>query len=150
MTIEDLTIYTIASIRKYVSAAPIGVPVIWHQQAFEKDELRQDEVQILTSLTFPDRGSKTEIYGIVNLQALIKTKVVPTDVYYHTRLKARLLDVLYKVMPLYKVGGTEPKYDKSQWGILRKIPSESITVTPTSIDVPDASVVEVFYEIQPC
>lgn len=150
MTLEDITIFTIASIRKYVSQAPIGVPLVWLQQAFEQDEKRQDEVQILTSLQFPPRGGKGEIYGIVNVQALVKTKVVSTDVYYHTRIKARLLDVLDKTIPLLRVGGEPPKYDKSQWGILRRIPSESITITPTAIDVPDASVVEAFYEIQPC
>lgn len=150
MTLEDLTIFTIASIRKYVSQAPLGVPVVWLQQAFEKDEARQDEIQIVTSLEFPDRGAKNEIYGIVNLQALVKTKVIATDIYYHTRVKARLVDVLHKTIPLKKLGGSGSVFDKSQWGILRKIPSESIKITPTSIDVPDASLVEVFYEIQPC
>lgn len=150
MTLEDILVFTEASIRKYFSQAPLGVPVVWLQEAFERDEERQDEVQILTRLEFPPRGGKNEIYGIVNIQAMVKTKVVATDIYHHTRTKARLLDVMDKPIPLKKLGGEDAKFDKSQWGILRKIPTASFTVTPTSIDVPDASVVEAFYEIQPC
>lgn len=155
LSIEAMTIYTLASLRKFLQASGIGVPVTFLQQGDEKDTTRQDEVQVLTSLQFPPRGGKNELYGIVNIQALVKTKIVSTDVYYHTRVKARVADILSKPIPLLKIGGEEPEqfgvvFDKSRWGVLRKIPSETITITPTSIDVPDASLVEVFYEIQPC
>ena len=150
MNLEQLTIYTTASIRKFLSQAGFGVPVTFLQQGDEKDVPQQDEVQILTTLSFPPRGTKNEVYGIVNIQAVVKTKIVPSDVYYHTRVKARAVDILSKPIPLLRVGGETAEYDKSRWGILRKIPSETITVTPTSIDVPDASMVETFYEIQPC
>lgn len=148
---EHLVIFTVASIRKYLSANTVGVPVTFLQQGDEKDKPVQDEVQVLTSIELPRTGSRIEQDGIVNLQCLVKTKIVPTDVYYHTRVKARLTGILDKVIPLYKIGGEDTRvYDKTQWGFLRRIPSDTIRITPTSIDVPDASLVEVFYEIQLC
>lgn len=155
MTIEEMTIYTIASIRKCLSQAGFGVPVTFLQQGDERDTPQQDEVQILTHISFPPRGGKTELYGIVNIKAVVKTKIVASDVYYHTRVKARVADILSKPILLTRTGGKEPEqngvvFDKTKWGVLRKIPSETITITPTSIDVPDASLVDVFYEIQPC
>lgn len=151
MSNEELIIFTEASVRKFLSEANFGVPVTFLQQGDEKNPKVQDEVQILTSINLVPRGTKNEVYGVVNIQALVKTKIVATDVYYHIRVKARVVDVLSRVIPLCRYGGPDTRiYDKTQWGILRKIPSESITVTPTSIDVPDASVVESFFEIHTC
>jgi len=148
---EYMTIYTTASIRKFISASGFGVPVTFLQQGDEKDTPQQDEVQILIAMEFPDRGSSTELYGIVNIRALVKTKIVPTDVYYHTRVKARVIGTLDKTMPLMKLGGEDTTlFDKSQWGLLRRLQTETFRVTPTSLDVPDSSLVEAFFEIQSC
>lgn len=149
--LEKLVIFTTASVRKYLSANSMGVPVTFLQQGDEKDKPVQDEVQILIGLDFPQRGSAGEVYGIVNIQAVVKTRIVPTDVYYHTRVKARVIGILDKAIPLLRIGGEDTRvYDKTQWGFLRRLPSETLRVTPTSIDVPDASLVEAFYEIQTC
>lgn len=148
---EHLVIFITASIRKYLSANSVGVPITFLQQGDEKDKAVQDEVQVITSIDLPKIGSRVETYAFVNLQCVVKTKIVPTDVYYHTRVKARLLGILDKSIPLLKIGGEGTLvYDKTQWGYLRRIPSETLRVTPTSIDVPDASLVEAFYEIQTC
>lgn len=151
MTKEELIIFITASFRKFLDQAGVGVPVRWLQQGEDGNPPVEDEVQVLTSLSFPERGSKNEDYAILNVQVLVKTKVVPTDVYYHTRVKARVVSLFDKLINVYKIGGEDLRiYDKTQAGILRRVPSETVTVTPTSIDVPDASIVEAFFEYQPC
>lgn len=148
---EDMTIFTIASIRKFILAAGVGVPTVFLQQGDEREAPEQDEVQILTTITYPQRGTAGELYGMVNIQALVKTKIVPTDVYYHTRVKARMAGILDSTMPLYRIGGPDTiRFDKSQWGILRRLPTDHMKITVSSIDVPDASVVESYFEIQTC
>ena len=149
---EYVMIFTEASIRKYLAAAGLGVPLVFFQQGDKSDTAGEDEIQILMSTSFPPRGTKNEIYAIVDLKALVRTKLIQSDIYRHVRLKARLVELLDKTIPLLKIGSDEKPeiYDKTQWGILRKIPSETIKVTPTSVDVPDASMVEVFYEVQLC
>jgi hypothetical protein len=151
MNKEHLTIFTVASIRKFILAAGVGVPVRFMQQGDTGEANVQDEVQVLVNLQFPDRGTKNEMYGIVNITALVKTKIVPTDVYYHTRIKARVADVLDRVIPLLRIGGEDDLiYTKGQFGILRRVPTDTMTISATGEGNPDASVVEAFYEIQPC
>lgn len=148
---ELLTIFSLASIRKYIEAAGIGVQATYMQMGDNGEATSQDEVQVTTSIQFPNRGSATEVYGIINVTALVKTRIVATDVYYHTRIKARVVDVLDKPIPLLRIGGTDTAvYDKSQIGILRRCPTETMTLHPAGLDVPDASVIEAFYEIQEC
>lgn len=151
MTKEYLTIFLTASFRKYLDQAGVGVPINWLQQGNDGQEEVQDEVQVLTSIQFPERGFKNEDYAILNAQILVKTKVVPTDIYYHTRVKARVVGLMDKVIPVLAIGGDDTRiYTKEKIGILRRIPSETITVTPNGLDVPDSSIVEVFLEYQPC
>lgn len=152
ISLEHQLIFTEASIRKYLQNAGFGVPTVFLQQGDKSSDVNEDQIQFLMWHSFPPRGSKNETYGVVNLKAIVRTKVISTDAYRHLRIKSRLVELLAKTIPLLKIGSEEhPEiYDKTQWGILRKIPSETITVTPTSIDVPDASLVEVFYEVLPC
>lgn len=146
---ELLTIYSVASIRKYIEAAGVGIQVAYLQMGDNGEAKTQDEVQVTTAISFPRRGSATETYAIVNVTALVKTKIVPTDVYYHTRIKARVAEVLDKCIPVLKVGGLDAVlYDKSQVGILRRCPTETMTLHPAGIDIPDASVIEAYYEFQ--
>lgn len=151
---ELLTIFSVASIRKYMEAAGIGVQVTYMQEGDNGEVSSRDEVQVSTALNFIPRGSATELYGIVNITALVKTKIVPTDVYYHTRIKARVAEVLSHVIPLLRIGGGEAPdltiYTKAQVGILRPVPSETLTIRPAGLDSPDSSVIEAFYEMQEC
>lgn len=148
---ELITIFTIASIRKFIEAAGVGVPVLYMQMGDNGETPQEDEVQITTAIQFPNRGSATELYGIVNVTALVKTKIVPTDVYYHTRIKARVADVLDRTIPILRIGGTDLLvYTKSPVGILRRCPTDTMTLHPAGLDVPDATVIEAFYEIQEC
>jgi hypothetical protein len=151
MNNEDLTIFLTASFRKYMDQAGVGVPIRWLQQGEDGESQVEDEVQILTSFEFPRYGSKNEDYAIMNVSVLVKSKIVPTDPYYHTRIKARVAGLLQKVINVYKIGGDDiRKYDKSQIGILRKIPSETLKITPDGINTPESSVVETFLEFQAC
>lgn len=151
---ELLTIFQIASIRKFMEAAGVGVQVRYMQEGDNGEEKTQDEVQVSTAIDFVQRGSASELYSIVNITALVKTKIVPTDVYYHTRIKARVADVLSRVIPLYRIGGGPTPdtsvYTRERFGILRPVPSETMTLRPAGLDVPDASVIEAFYEMQEC
>lgn len=148
---ELLTIFSIASIRKYIESAGVGVQVTYMQMGDNGEAASKDEVQITTSIEFPQRGSATETYGIVNITALVKTRIVATDVYYHTRIKARVAEILDKTIPLLRVGGTDASvYTKERVGILRRCPTDTMTLHPAGLDVPDATVIEAFYEIQEC
>lgn len=151
MNHELLTIFSHASIHKFLKAAGIGVPLRFMQMGDEKDGQVQDEVQILIEIDFPDRGTAGETYALVWVKAFVKTKIVPSDVFYHTRVKARVADVLSRVIPLERIGGTDPLiYTKARVGILRKLPSETITINAVGNDTPDASLVETCYEVQLC
>lgn len=148
---ELLTIYMTASLYKFLRAANVGVPLRFMQMGDEKDQQVQDEVQIITDIDFIDRGGQSEFYALLHVQALVKTKIVPTDVYYHTRVKARMADVLDRIIPLMRVGGTDAVlYPKDTIGIMRRVPAEMITVTPTSVREPDGSLVQTCFEIQLC
>lgn len=151
MNKEQMVITLTASLRKYLAQAGVGVPIRWLQQGEDGQPQVEDEIQVLSSLRFPDRGAKNEDYAILNIQVLVKTKYVPTDVYYHTRVKARVVDLLDKAIPVYMIGGEDVRiYDKRQIGILRRLPSETLTITPEGIGVPNSSVVEAFFEYQAC
>lgn len=148
---ELLTIFTHASIHKFLRSAGIGVPLRFMQMGDEKDGQVQDEVQILINIDFPDRGGANETYALVWVKAFVKTKILPSDVFYHTRVKARVADVLNRVIPLLKIGGPDPLvYTKAQVGILRRLPSETLTINAVGNDTPDASLVETCYEVQLC
>lgn len=147
---ELLVVYITASFREFMDAAGIGVPLRWLQQGQDEQPI-PDEVQFLTSIIFPRRGFANEEYALINVRAIVRTHVVETDVYYHTRVKARVAGVLQKDIPLLRIGGPDPVlYDGVQIGNLRKVPSETISVTPASIDVPDASCVDTVFELQLC
>lgn len=148
MKVEDLTIWIDASVRKFILAAGVGIPARFTQQGDDGEAKVQDQVEFQVAITHNRTGSRGEIDVLVNVQAVVKTKVVPSDVYYHTRVKARVADVLDRVIPVLKIGDT--KYDKSQYGFLRRVPSETLTITPTSVEVSDASVIEAFYNLQEC
>lgn len=148
MTTEILTIAITASIRKHFKEAPIGLPLLWEQQAFDGEAKIQDQVQFLSQIDFPKRGSKNEAYAIVNITALVRTKDVPTDVFYHTRMKARVAAAMDQSIPVTK-RGTEG-WDKSSLGILRRVPTETLSLAPANVNVPDATVIEAFYEFLPC
>jgi hypothetical protein len=149
LTLEDLTIFTMASMRKFYGMQNWGVPVTYLQQEEIGNVEVRDEVQLSVQLRFPHRGSVFEVYGLAFVRALVKTKVVPSDVYYHIRTKARATQILTETLPLLRTGGPDTTiFTGHQWGILRRVPSSTITVTASSIDVPNSSVVDAVYEIQ--
>jgi hypothetical protein len=152
MNKEHLIIWIVASIRKHLLSSDMGLPVRFIQQHVEQEPQITDTVQILINgPDFPRIGSSKETYAYVKLEALAKTKVVSTDVYYHTRVKARVADVLSRDIPVLKIGGTDATvYDKSQIGFLRPVPTESLKITPVGVDVPDASLVESVFELKLC
>lgn len=149
LNLDDLTIFTLASMRSFYEKQDWGIPVTYLQQEELGNVNVKDEIQIQSQLTFPERGAKYEVYGLVFVRAFVKTRNIPSDVYYHTRAKARVTQILGETIPLLRVGGPDlTRFTGHQWGILRRLPSSTIKVTPTAIDVPNASVVDVVYEIQ--
>lgn len=149
LNLEDLTIFTMASMRSFYDKQDWGIPVTYLQQEEIGNVDVKDEIQIQTQLRFPQRGAKDEAYGLVFVRALIKTRPMPTDVYYHVRAKARVTQILSEVIPLKRLGGTDMTiFNGRQCGILRRLPTNTITVTPAAIDVPNASIADAVYEIQ--
>lgn len=148
MTREDLILYCTASFRKYFDACGIGLPVRYMQQGPEDEDKIEDEVQVIFGYEFPDWGSRNEMYMILNVRCLVKTKQVPTDIYYHTRLKARVVDKLSRYINVTMIGS--PGLSKSQVGQLRPLPSSTLMADPAQVDNPNASVVEAVFEFQSC
>lgn len=146
---EDLTIWTIASISKYFKSREFGVPVILGQQAKEKDAPTPSNLQIIVDgPDFNRKGTKNERYGVVHVRIFVNTTYVPTDIYHHTRLKAKAAEAMQHEIPLLRIGS--PTYDKMIVGFLRPLPTESIMITVTSIEEPDASLVEGSFCLELC
>jgi hypothetical protein len=148
MTREDLTLYCTASFRKYFDACGIGLPVRYLQQGPEDEEKIEDEVQVIHAFEFPERGGRNEDYLLMHVRCLVKTKQVSTDIYYHTRLKARVADKLSRYISVLKIGSVG--LSKASVGQLRPLPSTTLMIEPAEVDNPNASVVETTFEFQSC
>lgn len=146
---EDLTIWAIASLTKYFKTQEFGLPVSFKQQAPEQDDPNANNIQImLEGPDFSRAGTKNERYGVVHVRVFINTQYVPTDIYFHTRLKAKVISSMQQEIPLQRIGAES--YDKMLVGVLRPIPSQSVTVTAVSVEEPDGSLVEGTFCIELC
>lgn len=147
MKIEDLIIHCTASFRKYFDAAGVGIPIRYLQQGPDDDAKLEDEVQLISEFEFPPRGGRNEDYLLFTVRALVKTRQVPSDVYYHTRVKARVADILSRHVPVLLIG--KPSSTTTQIGVLRPMPRDVLLLVPAAIE-PMASSVESTFEFQPC
>lgn len=149
--LEYLTIFVTASITKYLKGNEFGVPLVFKQQYLERDASTSDLIEVLIDgPDFSRKGSKNEQYGTVIVRLYVKTSYKPSDVYYHTRLKAKAIQILNTEIPLSRIGGTESIYDKVIIGFLRPLPTERLVLTPVSVEEPDGSIVEAVFGIHLC
>lgn len=147
---EDWTIWTFASIRKFIKQVDPGVPVEYLQQGNEP-EPRTHPARVQLLISGPDFmrvGSRNEVYAVVKLDVHIESDLVDNDIYYHTRIKARFADIMSRTIPIYKIGS--PEYDKSSAGVLRPQPTESIIILPTGLKKPDSTLITQFYLLEKC
>jgi hypothetical protein len=146
---EELTIWTIASLTKYFREREFGVPVIFDNQAREKDERTADNIQILfDGPDFRRSGTMNERLGVVHVKIFLNTSYVPTDIYHHLRLKAKVSEAMHQEIPLMRL--STKNYDRMIVGFLRAIPTRAVTVTTISIEEPDASLVEGTFCVDLC
>lgn len=146
---EELTLWTLASLTQYFKGKDLGVPVEFAQQAPEKDDPKPNKIQIV--FDGPDwsrKGTKNERYGVVHVRLFINTTYVPTDIYHHIRLKAKIADAVQQEIRLKRTGTAE--YDQMIVGVIRPIPTESVKITTVSVEEPDGSIVDVTYCIHLC
>lgn len=146
---EDLTIWSLASLTKYFKGYNFGVPVKIIGQAPEKDDPKAHELRIIfDGPDFSRQGTKNERYGVIHVKVFVNTTYVPTDIYYHIRLKAKVAEAMMQEVPLQRLGAET--YDKAMVGILRPLPTESLTITTVSVEEPDASLVDGTFCIELC
>lgn len=118
-------------------------------QAPEKDEKTPHEIQIIfDGPDFNRQGTRDEKYGVIHIRVFVNTTYVPTDVYYHIRLKAKVAQAMLQEIPLLRLGAQT--YDKMLVGVLRPLPTESLTITTVGVEEPDASLVEGTFCIELC
>ena len=147
---EDVTIWIEASIRKYFQSAGLGLPVTFLQQGEEKEpDTSKGKINILTTgPNFINQGSRGEIYALVMVECFIETPFIDSDVFYHQRIKARVLECMQKPIPVKRVGHTS--YDKSEYGFLKQVPTESIDIFPVSVKNPVSTSVVQSYKLELC
>lgn len=151
INLENLTIYVIASLTNYLKGVGFGIPVIFDQQMLEKNPNTPDNLEVLfDGPNFNRKGSSNETYGTVGVRILVKTTMKPTDVYYHTRIKGRVVEALDKNIQLKRIGGSGSDFDKMIIGLLRPLKTDIMTVTPISIVEPDGSIVERVFSVDLC
>jgi hypothetical protein len=149
MELHDLTINVEASLTKYFKGYAFGIPVVFGQQQLEKDQKTKDRIEFLfIGPDYSRKGSQFERYGIIEVQGMAYTTMHQTDIYYHTRIKARLVQSMNANIPLKKIG--ESTMDRTLIGYLRPLPTEMIRVNPVSVHEPNASIVTVVYNIDLC
>lgn len=125
------------------------MPAIFPQHASETDQKVDACVEFLVEgPNFNRIGSARENYALLKLDALVKSKIVNSDIYWHQRILGRVVDMLDKPIPIYKIG--DAKFDKSYAGILRPMPSSSTPVTPTGVKEPNHTLVTQVYELEVC
>jgi hypothetical protein len=147
--VEDVTVWIIASINKYLYGYPFGVPVVVNQQARERDNTKKDWLEVnLIGPNFSEYGTKNELLGQMSIEVFINTTYVPTDIYHHLRLKAKVADALVQNIPILRLG--TPQADKAIVGYLCPIKTELLTVTPVSVEEPDGSIATKTYSIDLC
>lgn len=146
---EDLTIWVTASLTKALKGYPFGVPVIIKTQALEKNEPTPSWLEvIIDGPEFKRDGTKNERYGIVHVDIMVHTTYVPTDIYNHLRLRAKVIEFLEAVLPLIKVGAIS--YNGARVGSLVPLKTDSIKVTTVSTGEPDAALINATYCIDLC
>ena len=158
MSKTDLTVWIVASIFKYIKTANLGLPVKFKQIPDEaepitvtiKDGKDHDaEVQfVIFGPNYPRVGSSKEVYAEVTLQATLKNKAVPSDLFYHHRIKGKLAEVMAKSIPVSKIGNLS--YDKTQVGFLAPVPTESIELMPVESEVQEVTFVTQTYKLEVC
>jgi hypothetical protein len=149
VTQEELTLWIHASLNKFINQADFGVPRRLFMQGREKEAETEDEIQIIIkNMNFPRIGTKNEIYCIINLEAIVKTRRVDSDIYYHQRVKARAGSILNQEIPIYKIG--DPKYNKARVGLLRPVPSQTLGIGSLSSEEPFLSRITVVLEFHSC
>jgi len=148
---EDISIWAAASLTKYLKGYPFGLPLIFKQQAREKDAPTKDYIEVIfDGPNFRNVGTKNEQIGTIGVQVMVMTTYTPTDIYYHTRIKARAIEALSNTVRLQRIGGEEAKFDKVIVGLLKPVPTTTIMVTPVATEEPDASLVEALFSIELC
>jgi hypothetical protein len=146
---EELTLWSLASLTKYFKSRDFGVPVKIANQALEKDDPKPNELQIIfDGPDFVRIGTKNERYGVIHVRVFVNTTYVPTDIYHHIRLKAKVAEAMMQEVPLQRLGAAT--YDKAVVGFLRPVPTESVTITTISVEEPDASLVAGTFCIELC
>lgn len=146
---EELTLWSLASLTAYFKSREFGVPVEIAQQAPEKDATAPHKLQIIfDGPDFSRKGTRNERYGLIHVRVFVNTTYVPTDIYYHTRLKAKVAQAMQQEVPLKRIGAAT--YDKMIVGKLRPVKTESVKITATSVEEPDGSVVEGTYCLEIC
>lgn len=146
---EELTLWSLASLTAYFKSREFGAPVEIAQQAPEKEDPKPNVVQIVfDGPDFSRKGTKNERYGVVHVRVFVNTTYVPTDIYHHIRLKAKVAEAMSQEVPLKRIGAAT--YDKMVVGKLRPIPTESLKITTVSVEEPDGSLVEGTYCIEVC
>lgn len=159
MNKEDLTVWIIASIYKHIRFSDLGLPAKFKQipAEAERDTLTikgapaDAEVQfVIFGPNYPRIGSANETYAEVTLQAALKNRVVPTDLFYHHRIKGRLAETMGKCIKINKIGDTDPKYDKTQAGVLVPVPTETLSIMPVESEVEQVTFVTQTYKLEIC
>lgn len=146
---EELTLWSLASLTQYLKSRDFGVPVEFAQQAPEKDDPKAHKLFVVfDGPDFSRAGTKNERYGVVHVRVFVNTTYVPTDVYYHIRLKAKVAEAMSQEVPLKRIGAAT--YDKMVVGKLRPIPTEALKITTVSVEEPDGSLLEGTYCIEVC
>lgn len=146
---EELTIWSLASLTAYFKSREFGVPVKFAQQAPEQDDPKPNELQIVfNGPDFSRKGTRNETYGVIHVRVFVNTTYVPTDIYHHIRLKAKVAEAMTQEILLKRVGSAT--YDKMIVGKLRPIPTESLKITTVSVEEPDGSLVEGTFCIEVC
>lgn len=146
---EELTIWSIASMTKFFKERDFGVPVEIKQQSLEKDAKVPNKLEIIfDGPDFSRSGTKNERHGVIHVKIFIHTTYVPTDIYAHLRLKAKVADAMSQEITLYRMGAAT--YNMMMVGTLAPLKTESLRITTVSVEEPDGSLVEGTYCIKLC
>lgn len=147
---ESLAFNSIASIVKYFKTANIGLPIEILQTTEEVEpDSHPGRVQLLISgPDFNRDGTRGEYYADIMLQAYISSQVIPNDIYFHARIKARMIGIMEQVIPIYDMNAVGSP--KPQVAIIVPMKHESIQVMPAVIQPKHASTIVRQYTLEVC
>ena len=147
----DLVVWIEASIRKFLSGQQFGLPITYLQQAEEKEPESNGSGKInflIYGPDFPKIGSRTEVYALVTLECFVQTRFIESDLYYHSRIKGRVVESMTQVIPVAKIGHKD--YDKSSYGYLTPVPGGILNVNPVQVTNPYATTLAQSYKLEVC